>query len=373
MKIVFVANQCVPFHGRSLEERPLGGTETAVIRLSELLHARGHAVTVFTPHENPAESGPCYIPLSDASLERMPICDVLVAVRDWKVLLSPAHADLRLFWTGDSYDVPPTFGIGDLRVERRIDGLLINGAWHARELCGRSGFPVEKAWAIGCGVHLPHFEGAEPRVRKQLIYSSAPVRGLALLPSIYARVKALHPDASLRIHAGFGTYAGGPGGDHPQWAAEWGALAETLAALPDCTLCGNVSQQELARAFMRSSVLAYPNTFNETFCITAAEAQAAGCAIVTSDRAALPETVGGGGMLISGLPGSRQYEDDFVEAVDCLLRDDALWQGHSDAGRARARTVFGWETLTDRFEQYVAQSLERKRAAGGVRRAVLAP
>lgn len=49
MKITFVADACVPFHGRTLEEQPLGGTETAVIRLAAALSERGHEVTVFTP------------------------------------------------------------------------------------------------------------------------------------------------------------------------------------------------------------------------------------------------------------------------------------------------------------------------------------
>jgi glycosyltransferase involved in cell wall biosynthesis len=363
MKITFVANQCVPFHAASLAERPRGGTETAVIRLSDALHSRGHEVTVFTPHPDPGPSGPSYVTLTDRNLGRMPICDVLVAVREWKILMSPAHADLRLLWTGDSYDAPATFGIGDRRVERRIDGLLLNSRWHARELCTRAGVPLEKAWIIGCGVHMPHFEGAEPRGRKRLIYSSAPVRGLALLPRIYERVRARHPDVELHVFAGFKPYSDGPGGDCDDWAEDWRVLASALEALPGCTVHGSVLQDRLAREFMRSAVLAYPNSFNETFCVTAAEAQAAGCAIVTSDRAALPETVGRSGLLVPGLPGSNAYEDSFVETVDQLLGDDSLFQRLADNGLARAREDFDWEVIAERFEGRLVGALEGKRAS----------
>ena len=361
MKVTFVANQCVPFDARSLEERPLGGVETGVIRLSEILHARNHSVTVYTPHRNPAASGPRYVTLTDANLSMMSVCDVLVAVREWKILMSPAHAELRLFWTGDSYDVPATFGIGDLRVQSRIDGLLLGSEWHSRQLCSRAGFPQEKSWILGCGVHLPHFSGEGTRSRKRLIYSSAPVRGLVLMPRIYRRVKAMHPDAELHVFAGFETYTGGPGGDHQVWSEDWRSLAATLRELPGCTVHGNVSQKDLARAFMNSSILAYPNTFNETFCMTVAEAQAAGCAVVTSDRAGLPETVDGCGVLVSGLPGSSDYENDFVAAVDRLLRDDHYFQLLSAKALARAKAKFDWEVVADRFECIVAEALVQKR------------
>jgi glycosyltransferase involved in cell wall biosynthesis len=371
MRIAFVTHECVPFHARTLEERPLGGSETAVIRLAEALHLRGHPVTVFTPHgDPPPSSGPQYVTFTNLNVSRMQECDVLVAVRDWKTLMLPVRADLRLFWTGDSYDVPATFGIGDPRVEPNIDGFLLNSEWHAHELCRRAGVPLEKAWLIGCGVHMPHFHGAETRTRKRLIYSSAPVRGLGLLPRLYERVRARHPDAELHVFAGFETYKDGPGGDLESWHADWRALASVLEALPGCTVHGNVLQEQLAREFMKSSVLAYPNTFNETFCVTAAEAQAAGCAIVTSGRAALSETVGEAGVLIAGLPGSRRYEEDFVDAIDRLLADDDFFGRLSSKGIARASAHFDWNVIARRFEQYLVDAVERKRAIGRTSRSM---
>lgn len=361
VKFTFVANQCVPFHAHSLTERPLGGTETAVIRLGEALSARGHDLTIYTPHHDPAPSAVRYIHLSDQNLSNMAVCDVLVAVREWKILMSPAHADLRFFWTGDSYDAPATFGIGDPRVERRIDGLLLNSRWHRQELCNRAGVPFDKAWIIGCGVHMPHFRGCEPRGRKRLIYSSAPIRGLALLPRIYERVQAKHPDAKLHVFAGFDTYRDGLGPNLPNWENDWRTLAETLQRMPGCIVHGNILQEELAREFKKSAILVYPNTFNETFCVTAAEAQAAGCAIVTSDRAALPETVGKAGIMVSGLPGSTAYENAFVHAVDQLLSDDALFRTVTDRGRARAHEDFDWNVIAGRFEEHAVTMLERKK------------
>lgn len=361
MRIVFVAGQCVPFHAASLDERPLGGVETGVIRLSEALQARGHEVTVFTGHEDPPPSSPRYIHLSDANLDAAPVADVLVAVREWKVLMSPLQAAVRLFWSGDAPDVVHTLGIGDHRVRDRIDAVLLHSDWQTRTMCDQSGFPIARTGIMNLGVDLGSFAGTEPRRRKRLIYSSAPLRGLSLLPRIFARVRERHPDAELHVFAGLGTYAGSSGAYHQRWRDDWVALAGTLEATTGCTVHGNVPQRQLAREFMRSAVLVYPNTFNETFCITAAEAQAAGCAIVTSDRAALPETVGEAGILIAGVPGSARYEDAFVDATCRLLEDDALLQRLSRAGLARARAEFDWAVIADQFDGYLAELAADKR------------
>jgi glycosyltransferase involved in cell wall biosynthesis len=357
MRIVFVARQCVPFHAESLIQRPLGGTETAVIRVARALHDMGHDVTVMSPVLDPPPGRPAYVTCTDAALAQLGPVDVLVAVRDWTILLSDIEARVRLFWTPDSFDVPQTFGIGDKRVSARIDALLVGSRWHATSLCGRSGFPLDKAWVLGCGIHAPDFAGTEQRRRKRLIYSSTPFRGLSLLPSIYRRIKVLHPDAELHVFSGYATYKNGPGGNEMPWQKEWERLAGELRTLPDCIVHDNIRQCELAREYMKSSVLAYPNAINETCCITAIEAQAAGCAIVSSHRAALPETVAGAGLLIAGLPGTQQYEDQFVDAVDRLLRDDELFSNCSAAGRRRALEQLNWTAVAARFAGFAANAL----------------
>ena len=46
LRILFHAGACLPIHARSLEERPLGGIETGVVKVAERLAARGHEVVV---------------------------------------------------------------------------------------------------------------------------------------------------------------------------------------------------------------------------------------------------------------------------------------------------------------------------------------
>ena len=345
MKIVFCPTACIPFHATTLNERPLGGTETGIIRVSEILAERGHAVTVLTRMENPTSSKVRYIPFNRA--QEVGAVEVFISVREWVPLVSPLRCK-KFFWTGDSYDQPHSLGVGDKRVAGLMQGFFLVSDWHKRSMCKASGFPEEKAFVIGNGVHLPLFEGKEEKRRKRLIYSSTPYRGLDLVPAIYTELKKKHPDAELHIFSGYGVYKG-PQGYDARVEAQYEEFAKKLAALPECTVHGNVPQAQLAKEFMKSAVLLYPNTFEETSCITAMEAQAGGCVIVSSARGALPETVAEAGVLIDGKPGSPEYMRAFIEAVDSVLSDDEKFNRLSAAGLERAQRLLSWDAVVDRM------------------------
>ncbi len=354
MKIAFFPSACIPFHARTLDERPLGGIETAVIRLSAALTKLNHQVVVFTAIENPALSDPLYLPMR--AVKDLGEVDILIAVRQWAPLFSELKAKKKLFWTGDSYDQPQNLGIGDRRVAKMIDLLLPVSQWHARRLCEESGFPEAKVRVLRNGIHLPYFAGTEKRRPKRLMYSSTPYRGLALLPPMYLELKKRHPELELHIFSGYQVYCG-PSGYDRSLMAEYEQLAKNLRKLPGCTVHNNVCQADLSREFMKSTILAYPNTFEETSCITAMEAQAAGCAIVTTALGALPETVGGAGILIAPPANTEHYRREFIDAVDRILREPSLFEKFSQIGQRRAKS-FDWDLIARDLSEFLGQILQ---------------
>lgn len=350
MHIAFFASSCIPFHGCTLDERPLGGIETAIIRLAEALVDAGHEVTILTGVENPPLTRALYLPLRAFPL--LGPVDVAVIVRDWKLLNLPIDCGKRVFWTGDAADQFTTVGLGDLRVSGKVDILLAVSEWHRSTLCDASGFPPHRAHVLRNGVYLPYFEGREERSRKALIYSSTPYRGLKHLPRLYKRIRKAHPDASLYVCSSYDVYAGS-GPPPAQEQREFEAIKQELIKLPGVLLLGSLKQRELASQMLRSAVLAYPNTFAETSCITAMEAKAAGLAIVTSSKGALPETVAQGGILIDGDPGEGSYDDQFVDGVIAYLSDDKLFSEISAMNREEGQSL-GWNTRAREFLEIVS-------------------
>lgn len=357
MRIVFYPQSCVPVHAKLLEERPLGGIETAIIRLAEALHLRGHSVTVYTSDPEPPTSEPVYAHLSEA--RTMQDVDVFVCIREWIPLLSHIPARIKLFWTGDAADQIQNFGIGDKRISSLTDGFLAVSDWQADTISEASGFPREKISVIRNGVHLPFFDQPVERIAKRLIYTSTPFRGLDLLPVIFKDIKKVHPDATLAVYSGIDVYQSEQSRHYlNQLTEKYRPVFAELEQIDGVTIYGNVIQAELAKALLSSEILCYPNTFAETSCISIMEAQAAGAIPVTSALAALPETVGSAGVLINETPGSTDYINSFVSAINDLLANSARRKESAASARHYARNEHSWQTVALRLERYLAETFQ---------------
>jgi glycosyltransferase involved in cell wall biosynthesis len=350
MRICFYAASCLPIHGRSLEERPLGGTETGIIRVAAELALRGHDVTVVTSFPNPvpgAGGHPSYI--NAAELNKLPPFELFVAVKDWRPAFFGFAYKRCAFWTGDGFEIYSNYGVGDPRVAAHFEKFLAASSWHARTLCEESGMPLSKAFVLGNGIHPDYFVGREIRNPRRIIYTSAPYRGLELMPAILKALLKKFPDLEFHVFAGMDIYNTDREFEGPH-VAQYKQLAGVLSSIPGVTLHGNVTQRQLSREYMKSAVYTYPNIIGETCCITALEAQAAGCPVVASAFSALPETVGEGGILIDKPVGSLEYLQQFAAVTARLLSDDQLRAQLSEAGMSRVRAHFTWERVTDRFE-----------------------
>lgn len=348
MKIALLPGSCIPFDGTSLRHRPLGGTETAVIRLAESLSRIGHKVYVFTPNEYPPVTHPLYLPYR--AIPDLGTVDVAIAVRDLRPLFSGITARNRYFWTGDSYDQIQHLGLGDRRVIKILTSLLAVSNWQADRLCAISGFPRDRTYILRNG-HAPELFNTEvERNPYRLIYSSTPYRGLSLLLPIFKELKKRIPEVELHIFSGMAVYDE-TGTTRDENERPYKVLYEKLATTPGITLHGNVLQDQLAIELQRSRLMTYPNTFEETSCIAAIESLAAGCPIITSRQGALPETIADSGILIDGSPTSSEYQIKFVRAVENILRDENAWrQLHQRAMKKSLTTT--WD--------YIAHSLSEK-------------
>jgi glycosyltransferase involved in cell wall biosynthesis len=356
MRIIIFPQSCLPIHACSLDERPLGGVETGIIRIAEELHKRGHEVEVYTSHKNPPPSEPKYLPISQA--RSMKAADVFICIREWFPLMSQLPVKAKVFWSGDNADQIQTMGLGDKRVARLIDSFITVSNWQAEDLCQKSGFPIDKCCPISNGYHAPYFEGTEERNRFRLIYSSTPFRGLYLLPGIFLALKKKYPQLEFHAFSGYQVYHS-PGRIYQEAAEkEFALFVEKTKEIPDFHIHGNVTQAELAREYMKSGILAYPNTFVETNCITALEAQAAGVPAVTTRLGALTETVADCGILLDPPANTIEYRQQFIAAIDHLLSDETHWEKLSAKGKERARN-YSWEKIALQFEACFERLLER--------------
>jgi len=132
----------------------------------------------------------------------------------------------------------------------------------------------------------------------------------------------------------------------------FGAIYET-ARQPGVNLHGGVAQSVLLKHLGTTGLFLYPNTFAETSCIAAIEAQASGCVVVTSALAALNETVQNGktGVCLQGDPASAHYQREFITTVTSLLRNPARLAEFSHAAIRRAFQYYAWAGIASEWTE----------------------
>jgi glycosyltransferase involved in cell wall biosynthesis len=150
-------------------------------------------------------------------------------------------------------------------------------------------------------------------------------------------------DPAARLHL-----VGSPLGETYEPALR--AFIDELGLSHVVTLAGSVSGAELEAYFRAADVFVMASD-HEGFCVPLAEAMGHGVPIVAYAVAAVPETVGGAGLLLpdkSAVP--------FAAAVGRVLRDAKLREVLAAAGRARAAR-FDLAGSTQRFVTLIQQAV----------------
>lgn len=261
-----------------IDRAGLGGSETAVVRLAEQLVAKGLRVMVYGPVDG-AWNGVFFRHYS----KWIP-GNPLMAFISWRnpmIFDYPIHAQMKYLWAHDT-------DFGDALTEERaakITGVMALSDWHIAHLEAKYPFLAGKCVKVGNGIDPHRFEGDIERHPHKFVYLSSPDRGLVKALALWPKIKERLPDAELHVFYDFINFRLMRGDPAFEMAVK------EAARQPGVIWRGRVGQKQLAQELMSASVMLYPSDpFNETFCIAALEAQAAGCVPVTRDNGALPET-----------------------------------------------------------------------------------
>jgi glycosyltransferase involved in cell wall biosynthesis len=105
-------------------------------------------------------------------------------------------------------------------------------------------------------------------------------------------------------------------------------------------------------------MLAYPNTFPEGACIAVMEAMAAGCAVVTTNLAALPETGAGLIELLEPIADPDAHAEAFADRVIQVLADRQADPADTEA-RMQAQAAYAvaennWARRAEQWSEWLS-------------------
>jgi len=339
------------FHGKTLEERGLGGSESALIYIARALSEMGRHVHVFCNCERPGVyDGVRYDDLIDfhiyRKLYKLPVLISSRSMRPFRVLL---EAQARILWTHDDINVAFMEDVDPSCLP--IDRIFTISSWQRDEWSRHYGICLDKFFLTRNGVDISVFHSGTRRERFRLVYTNRPNRGLDVLLDLFPHIRRQVPDAELHI---FTYYLPGDTME---------SVIRQKIQQPGVYMRGSLPKVELAREIASARLMVYPSTFRETSCIAAIEAQAVGTPVVASTLAALSETVldGISGRLVSGDPRSVEFGHNFVETVVTLLKDDSEWQRLSQGARSRCEKYYDWRIIAKEWLEEIQRIADDKK------------
>ncbi len=356
MRIVFFS-EGIPFTGDTVFNRCLGGMESSLIYMAQALADRGHDVSVFNSCVKQYVCGKVtYYPIDFLTRwEHIQNIDVAVSCRTFAPLRVAFNPKLLVYWTGDAWNQPFVEPLKNPDIRDRFDFFALKSQWQTQTFVSHLGICPEKCMVTRNGFYAPYYREIPPgRNRFRLIYTSTPYRGLDVLLDMFPNIKETVPQAELHLFSSMKVYNYTDDDDKKLFGHIYDKSNQ-----PGVYLHESIPQPELAKELMRSAVMVYPNHFEETSCVAAIEAQAAGVPVVTSALAALRETVehGKSGFLIPSDSRLPEYKELFIEKVLALLRDEHLLDEMSRYARERAFSLYTWEKISAEWEQFFAEKI----------------
>lgn len=189
-----------------------------------------------------------------------------------------------IFWNQLSYDQEAVAFLSDPEMVEKIGHFVFVSHWQAekfRQIFQIPGFKTSVIKNASCD--LGPKQPVNPENVK-LCYTSTPWRGLDVL----LRAWELASPQNCELHVFSSCHIYGP--QFGENDTQYTELYQKCEELSGVVYRGSIHNDKLRAELTTFDILAYPNTFEETSCISVIEALSAGLRVITSNLGALPET-----------------------------------------------------------------------------------
>lgn len=215
----------------------------------------------------------------------------------------------NIVWQHVMTDQGVTMGMNYPEFIDNIDHFVYVSNWQLNKF--KENFNIEHCNNYVIRNAIPEIEFIKkPTDKLRLIYTSMPFRGLDILLDAFSLIK--NNDIELHIYSSniiYGNnYSVNVGNAFDQ-------LFHRCKTMKNVVYKGYAMNKAVHKAVQQAHILAYPSIFEETSCLAAIEAGAAGCKIVTTDYGALKETCGDWASYIEFTPNRRELVQNYAELL----------------------------------------------------------
>jgi beta-1,4-mannosyl-glycoprotein beta-1,4-N-acetylglucosaminyltransferase len=325
-------------------------------------------------------------PLLEASLNPDGTGGTEIMGRAWQDLVLPAAPDLADWhWCvipGDNIIAPDNSNIVWLHPHHMEEGLeqlmdkqfqkhfkayVFVSDWQYERFMERFQLPMEKCYVLKNATQ-PFEKHEKPNGKLQLMFHPNPIRGLDVLLEAIKLIPEedfdlhifheLDPDERKKQHLeGIQTYEYSHVGPQEEAFLRYCLrLAQEDKRIVRHTRTNNSKVRE---QLMKTHIFAYPAYFMETSCICMIEALAAGCSVLTSNLAALPETGLGFARQYGFIPDRQKHIERFARELKRTITEYREGKFDNTQQVEVCNKYYSWDTRVEQWVQF-SKELWRK-------------
>lgn len=409
MRIIIYDILGTQYDAGTILNKPLGGSESAVISISDQLSKIGFSVTVVnnSPHDDVyiSSEGVRYIPLKKLSAFKETF-DIAISSRS-VIPFAPendleyANSLLETFYPHDSLPIKAeefyqiahtakhkavwmhdTFCAGDERLEEyvvsgHINEIFVLSDWHLSyvlnapyngnfrnyEVLKRNTFITRN----GMNPHID-FVDISKKDKNLFVYNASVSKGMVpLVSKLWPMIKSQIPDAKLTVIGGFYDFSGDGKSDEQKETFDLLRDSESNSGL-DITFTGIIKQKEVAEIMAKASYNLYPAIYPETYGISTLESLYYGTPLISTRFGALEETALEDVSYLIDYAVEPNYlckhvnEEQQLEALAKLAvsvyNNPRIHQHHQHMAR-KVKDICTWDTVALQWKQHFYRVLQR--------------
>jgi glycosyltransferase involved in cell wall biosynthesis len=287
-------------------------------------------------------------------LDRVQICTSVPG----KVPIDPNK--VNILWQKNSYDQPNLQEFfGNKERHKEYDWYVFNSHWNYEKFRYFFDIPTDRSVVIKNGIDsFPQrkiYKKGEPI---KLIHHCTPWRGLNVL--LRAMQEINDPNITLDVYSSTQVY-----GDEfkKQNDDQFKPLYEQAKQLPNVNYIGYETNEYIKANMNKYDMFVYPSVFEETFCVSALEALAAGVHVVTNNYGALYETC-------AEWPVYINYTEDFeqmakgtaaaIKVAASYLHEDFI-QDHLEQQQLFYKRFYNWNKKGMEWESFLRGAISERK------------
>jgi UDP-glucose:(glucosyl)LPS alpha-1,2-glucosyltransferase len=270
-----------------------------------------------------------------------------------------AKDKINILWEQNSYDQPNIQPwMKDPSNHSKYDWYVFNSHWCAEKYRMFFKLPADKCTVIkNATEHFPKRKVYKKGDPIKLIFHPTPWRGLNVMLGAMQLIK--NKNVTLDVYSSTEVY-----GTSFKKANDkiYQPLYKQAKKLPNVNYIGYKPNEQIVKNITQYQIFAYPNIWEETSCISAIEAMAAGLHMITTNYGALYETCSEWPVYVQYSDNYKRLAEAFAYAIDSLtsfLHEEGC-QNHLQSQANFYKKFYDWQGRKEDWTNFLTGALNAK-------------